>query len=178
MTSVKTKFQLSERPAIASRRGWTVKVYVVREFLRTSTSGPPQIRDRPQVGWLTELVLIIQVTCRWAYHNPVLGTVFRKNFCASRFPKFIDLGDYSTSLSGTFIFDHPQKYLFIREIWFFKVVKYQVRRPVMRQVSIGNAIETWIGRNDSHCISYRNLSHRWTPNLIFHNFEKSYLSDE
>ena len=130
------------------------------------------------MGWLTELVLIIQVTCRWAYPRAALVTYFRKNFCASRFPKFLYFWHYYPSLSGTFIFDQTKKYSFIREICNFKVGTYLLPQPVMREVSIGNPIQTWTRRNIFYCIPYRKLTQILFPKLIFRNFEVSYLSDE
>ena len=127
------------------------------------------------VGWLTELVL---TRSRWADSTYDLVTYFRKNFCASRFLKFCYFWDYSTSRSGTFIFDQTKKYLFTRETWNFKVGAYLLPQPVMSEVSIGNPIQTWIRRNIFYCIPYRKLTQILFPKLIFRNFEVSYLSDE
>ena len=101
---------------------WVLSADKNRSFVNVTTSKLSGSFPIVQyVGWLTELVL---TRSRWADSTYDLGTYFRKNFCASRFPKFCYFGDYSTSLSGTFIFDQTKKYLFVREIWNFKVAKY------------------------------------------------------
>ena len=147
-----------------------------RPFVNVTTSKPSGSFPIVQyVGWLTELVL---TRSRWADSTYDLVTYFRKNFCASRFPKFCYFWDYSTSRSGTFIFDQTKKYLFTREIWNFKVGAYLLPQPVMSEVSIGNPIQTWTRRNIFYCIPYRKWTQILFPKLIFRNFEVSYLSDE
>ena len=60
----------------------------------------------------------------------------------------------------------------------FQSSKISALRAGTSSVSIANPMETGIGRNTPHWISYRNKTHDWTPNQIFHNFEKSQLSKE
>ena len=60
----------------------------------------------------------------------------------------------------------------------FQSSKISALRAVTSSVSLGNPMETGIGRNNPHWISYRNRTHDWTPNQIFHNFEKPQLSEE
>ena len=56
---------------------------------------------------------------------------------------------------------------------FQKKSKFSALRAVTISVSIGNPMETGIGRDNPHWISYRNTTHDWTAQQIFHNFEKS-----
>ena len=57
----------------------------------------------------------------------------------------------------------------------FQSSKISAIRAVTSSVSIANPMETGFGRNNPHWISYRNKTHDWTPNQIFHHFEKSHL---
>ena len=65
------------------------------------------------MGWFTKLVRA-GVGC--VYSTYILVTPFRKNFCASRLPKFFYLKPETTPLPGHYIFDRSKKYLLIRKL--------------------------------------------------------------
>ena len=136
--------------------------------------------SRGDVGCLTELVL---VSSRCVYHELHRDTHFRKLCRASRLPKFRYLKSFSSWVFGDFIFDQIKKYLFIRKLWLFQVVKYLLRWPVMRPVSIGNPMGNVSSVSSFNWISYTNwivTAHgsRYFPTLKCHNFlMKKYFLD-